>query len=286
MRSIRRDLLVSLLAAVVTLVALTALATYRIAREEANELFDYHLRQLALSLSDQSFAGGALPRNDEDFDFVIQVWSKDGIRIYFSHPHSAIPDQARLGFATVRTREGAWRVFSTRRGSKTVQVAQPMSVRDRLAFSATLRTLLPFLALLPVLAALKELDLGASAIDDEVVVNADAEALRSLLSNLIENAIRYTPRGGTIDIAIGAAAGLPFLEVADSGPGIPEQERERVFDRFYRREETAESGTGLGLAIVKAVVQRHGARVTLGDSRLGGLSVRVEFPAAANARAA
>lgn len=191
-----------------------------------------------------------------------------------------------MGFATVRTREGAWRVFSTQRGSKTVQVAQPMSVRDRLAFSATLRTLLPCLALLPVLAALKELDLGASAIDDEVVVSADAEALRSLLSNLIENAIRYTPRGGTIDIAIGAAAGLPFLEVADSGPGIPEQERERVFDRFYRREETAESGTGLGRAIVKAVAQRHRARVSLGDSRLGGLSARVEFPAAANARAA
>ena len=438
MNSIRRDLLVWLLAAVVTLVALTALATYRIAREEANELFDYHLRQLALSLSDQSFAGAALPRKDEDFDFVIQVWSQDGIRIYFSHPHSSIPDQARLGFATVRTREGAWRVFSTQRGSKTVQVAQPMSVRDRLAFSATLRTLLPFLALLPVLAAMiwvivgrglrplgqvaravtsrspsaldplperglpaevkplvhalndllqrlkgalaaqrsfiadaahelrtplaalqlqaqlteraqdsdartaaltelklglqrtahvvqqlltlarqepggaerplapvrlgelarriiaeltrlaqqKDLDLGASAIDDEVIVAGDAEALRSLLSNLIENAIRYTPRGGTIDVAIGAAARVPFLEVSDSGPGIPVHDRERVFDRFYRREETAESGTGLGLAIVKAVTQRHGARVSLGDSRLGGLSVRVEFPAAANARAA
>jgi len=136
------------------------------------------------------------------------------------------------------------------------------------------------------LAQQKDLDLGASAIDDEVIVAGDAEALRSLLSNLIENAIRYTPRGGTIDVAIGAAARVPFLEVSDSGPGIPVHDRERVFDRFYRREETAESGTGLGLAIVKAVTQRHGARVSLGDSRLGGLSVRVEFPAAANARAA
>jgi signal transduction histidine kinase len=65
--------------------------------------------------------------------------------------------------------------------------------------------------------------------------------------------------------------------VADSGPGIPAEDRAHVFDRFYRRRETIEPGSGLGLAIVKAIADRHGARVELGDAALGGLSARVWF---------
>jgi two-component system, OmpR family, sensor kinase len=127
------------------------------------------------------------------------------------------------------------------------------------------------------LAEAKGLDLGASKVDDEAIVTGDFEALRILLGNLVENAIRYTP-GGTIDVAAGVADGIPFVEVSDSGPGIPADERQRVFDRFYRRPGTAEPGSGLGLAIVKAIADRHSAELTLDDAALGGLRVRVDFP--------
>ncbi|WP_043814432.1 sensor histidine kinase, partial [Rubrivivax gelatinosus] len=69
--------------------------------------------------------------------------------------------------------------------------------------------------------------------------------------------------------------------VDDAGPGIPEAERERVFDRFYRRDPGAGEGSGLGLAIVRTIAARHGATVTLGDSPQGGLRASVRFPAAA-----
>ena len=78
-------------------------------------------------------------------------------------------------------------------------------------------------------------------------------------------------------------AGGAILEVDDSGPGIPSTERERAFDRFYRRDGSPEGGSGLGLAIVKAIAGRHGATVTLGESPLGGLRVTVAFPAVASA---
>jgi len=68
------------------------------------------------------------------------------------------------------------------------------------------------------------------------------------------------------------------LEVTDSGPGIPPADRERAFDRFYRRANAPEGGSGLGLAIVKAIADRHGARVSLEDAPGGGLRVNVSFP--------
>jgi signal transduction histidine kinase len=75
--------------------------------------------------------------------------------------------------------------------------------------------------------------------------------------------------------------GVPTLQVDDAGPGIPPAERERVFDRFYRRGVADEPGTGLGLAIVRGVAQRHGATVQLGESPLGGLRVTLRFGCAA-----
>jgi signal transduction histidine kinase len=77
-----------------------------------------------------------------------------------------------------------------------------------------------------------------------------------------------------------APDGVPTLQVDDAGPGIPPAERERVFDRFYRRGLADEPGTGLGLAIVRGVAQRHGATVALDDSPLGGLRVTLRFSAA------
>jgi two-component system OmpR family sensor kinase len=426
-----------------------AFATYRIVRAQLDDVFDYHLRQIALSLRDQSFRSDVGSRDDAAFDFVIQVWSVDGVRLYLSRPHSTLPATAQLGWATVRTQEGDWRMFSTVMDDEVIQVAQPVRVRDQLAISAAKRTLLPIAVLLPALgvvlwlvvgygvaplarlaravgmrtadaldplpeqdvpeeaqplvrslnellrrlegalsaqrafiadaahelrtpltalqlqvqllererdeierqhalaelkrglqrathvvtqlltlarqapeagapsvadvslnelagrviaehAALaehKHIDLGATPMDADVTVKGDADALRTLLANLLANAIRYTPEHGRVDVTTGHEAGSAFVEVKDSGPGIPRAERERVFDRFYRGQAasnhaahadasgnlSAHVGSGLGLAIVRAIAQRHGAEVELGDSESGGLRVRVCFPTASSA---
>jgi signal transduction histidine kinase len=122
-------------------------------------------------------------------------------------------------------------------------------------------------------------DLEADA--EPVMVQGDREALRTLVRNLVDNAVRYTPSGGHVRVRTRPGADGGVLEVDDSGPGIPAADRERAFDRFYRRASTPEGGSGLGLAIVKAIVDRHGAQIALGDAPSGGLRVTVRFPAAA-----
>jgi len=109
-------------------------------------------------------------------------------------------------------------------------------------------------------------------------VRGDREALRAMLRNIIDNAVRYTPRGGSVAVRTLAKSELALIEIIDTGPGIAPEERGRIFDRFYRRPGTAAPGTGLGLAIVKAIAERHGAQVLLEDAAGGGLRVIVEFP--------
>jgi two-component system OmpR family sensor kinase len=124
------------------------------------------------------------------------------------------------------------------------------------------------------------IDLGIAA-SQPVTVAGETDALRTLLRNLIDNAVRYTPAGGRVDVTIESPAGDPRLSVADDGPGIPVEERARVFDRFYRRAGTTPTGSGLGLAIVKAIADAHGATVSLGAGPAGkGLTVTVSFPRA------
>ncbi|HEX5127927.1 MAG TPA: ATP-binding protein [Rhodocyclaceae bacterium] len=434
MKSIRRQLLFSMLLVVALSLAAGAFATYEIVHDQLDNVFDYHLRQIALSLRDQAFrnsVGPELSPNDQVFDFVIQVWSVDGVRLYLSHPHSTLPATARFGWSTVSTPDGDWRVFATPLDDEVIQVAQPVRVRNQLAISAALRAVMPIAFLMPALGILlwfvvgqgvaplsqlaravrsrtpdvldplperdvpeeaqplvrslndllhrldvalvaqraliadaahelrtpltalqlqvqllererdeeerrqalaelkrglqrathvvaqlltlarqmpdvnaqthadvslnelvglviadhaplaeaKHIDLGAYAMDIVANVKGDFEALRTLLANLIGNAIRYTPENGHVDVALGHASAKPFVEVLDSGPGIPVDERERVFDRFYRGNSEGEHGSGLGLAIVRAIAQRHGAIVELGESPLGGLRARVSFPA-------
>ncbi len=124
-------------------------------------------------------------------------------------------------------------------------------------------------------------DLGVTQTDAAAVVSGDADALRILLANLVENALRYTPAGGRIDVSCGLEKNVAWLEVADSGPGIPEAERERVFHRFYRHAENDSDesvGSGLGLSIVRSIAHRHAAKISLGKADAGGLCVRVNFP--------
>jgi two-component system, OmpR family, sensor kinase len=430
MKSIRRDLLVALLGTMFVAMLLGGWATFSAARDEAGALFDYHLKQIALSLRDQTFLGSAEAlASDESLDYVIRVWDLTGVTVYYSRPHQSLPDLTQLGYSTADTREGAWRVYAIQYHGLTIAVAQPMRVRNRLAANAAWSTLKPFLVLLPVLgllvwvmvgrglrplarlarsvqartpdsldplhegdvpeeakplvlslndllarlknaldaqrafvadaahelrtpltalqlqvqlveratsvddrtAALSELknglqrtihavqqlltlarqepgaaeyrlapvslarlvrdtvvenarlaearaiDLGAALTDEEAVVTGDADALRILLSNLVGNALRYTPAGGRVDVSCGRGDGLVYLDVADTGPGIPVEDRGRVFDRFYRRGGDGETGSGLGLAIVRTIAERHGARVGLADSQSGGLLAHVEF---------
>jgi two-component system OmpR family sensor kinase len=124
----------------------------------------------------------------------------------------------------------------------------------------------------------KHIDLGLQRADAGEV-EGQPDALMILLRNLVDNAIKYTPAGGTVDVSVAAEQGTLSVTVEDSGPGIPAEERERVFDRFYRVPGSEAAGSGLGLAIIKAIAERHGATLVLGESaRLGGLAATVRFP--------
>lgn len=136
---------------------------------------------------------------------------------------------------------------------------------------------------LMVLADARGIDVGVTA-PDPVTVTGDEGSLAALLRNLVDNAIRYTPAGGRVDVAVrrGGVGEHPgaALEVTDEGPGIPEAERGRVMDRFYRVPGTGGPGSGIGLAIVRAIASQHGATVELGAGPGGrGLAARVVFPA-------
>jgi len=432
--SLRARLLASLLAGVVLVGVAGGWVVYRNALAEADAFFDYHLRQTALVLRDEPveylLAPQLLPPTDASYDFVVQVWSLDGVRVYLSRPHAVLPEITTLGFSTVATSEGRWRVFGVQAVTRVIQVAQPMSVRERRAAELALQTLKPFALLLPVLAltiwiavgsaleplrrltaqvkarrvdaldalpaerlpdevqplvlALNDLlgrlraalererafmadaahelrtpltalhlqmgmlarasgeaeraaamstlsagvqrairlieqmlalarqeprpdserspvrldelsrevvtelvpladarriDLGVAAAQPATVAG-DADALRTLLRNLVDNAVRYTPPGGRVDVTVEAGPCAASVTVTDDGPGIPPEERARVFDRFYRRAGTEPPGSGLGLAIVKAIAAAHAATVTLTGGPSGkGLAVTVSFAA-------
>jgi len=125
----------------------------------------------------------------------------------------------------------------------------------------------------------RDIDLGLeeSGAQGPVTIRGDADALRILLTNLVDNALHYIPRGGRVDVQVAHTAEGIELTVTDNGPGIPAAERARVFDRFYRVPDAPTGGSGLGLAIVAEVAQSHGARVALEDAA-PGLRVRVVFP--------
>ncbi|HEY9775464.1 MAG TPA: sensor histidine kinase N-terminal domain-containing protein [Planktothrix sp.] len=129
----------------------------------------------------------------------------------------------------------------------------------------------------------KSIDLGFESCDQPAVVVGDGMSLRELISNLIHNAILYTQQGGSVTVRIErshvAGEEIANLVVEDNGPGIPAEERERVFERFYRLIDKQTAGSGLGLAIVREIAHLHGATVTLGEGpREQGARVTVRFP--------
>ncbi|AQG97816.1 two-component sensor histidine kinase [Burkholderia sp. KK1] len=433
MRSIRRQLLIWLLALVIVGVGFAGWLIYRQALAEANELFDYQLQQIAAALPSEPFSSVLSSRSESDEGVVIQIWNRNGVLMYYSHPRVPLAPHAELGFSTEMTPRGEWRVYSAIVGDNVVQLAQPLSIRNRVAAGVAWRTLWPLVLLLPLLGvaiwvivgrglaplqrvtraldtrhpealdplsdqrlpqevrpvvralnallsrlsaaldtqkafvadaahelrtplaavqiqaqlvgraqdddtrreALADLnegiaratrlaeqllalarsepdgkavetrvdldellegcvrgyvlvaqergvDLGIEA-SESASVKGDPDSLRVMFNNLIDNATKYTPKGGKVDVCVKLEGGHPLVEIADTGPGIPGEERERVFDRFYRvgegvnRPRTDVAGSGLGLAIVRRIAVQHGATVSLGESEAGGLKVAVRF---------
>ncbi len=121
------------------------------------------------------------------------------------------------------------------------------------------------------------IDLGAELA--EARIQGDPSLLEDLLDNLVDNALKYTPRGGRVTVSAGRAAGQPVVAVDDNGPGIPENERRRVRQRHYRLPDAPGPGSGLGLAIVEEVANRHDAQLSI-DTGAGGRGTRVsvQFP--------
>lgn len=124
----------------------------------------------------------------------------------------------------------------------------------------------------------KNIDLGFEGIDRQLPIKGNEASLRDLVDNLLDNAIRYTLAGGHITVRVGYGDSA-WLQVEDDGPGIPPNQRERVFERFHRIAGNSQPGSGLGLAIVQEVASRHGARVDLEEGQGGvGALFTVRFP--------
>lgn len=153
--SIQRRLLASVLAVLVVGIAITGGIVYRQARDEANDLFDLQLRQIAQSIPVRLFgaiAPQALDRLGTGQNVVVRIWSGRGDLVYASHADIALPRPVQLGLTTVSTPQGRWRIFASVVDADVVlEVAQPVSVRSALAAQVALRTVLPLLVLLPVM---------------------------------------------------------------------------------------------------------------------------------------
>ncbi|UTH76645.1 ATP-binding protein [Chromobacterium sp. IIBBL 290-4] len=153
------------------------------------------------------------------------------------------------------------------------QDGAPPTVSIQAVFRGVLEDLMP-------LAEAKGIDIGVEDGRD-VLAGASELDLTTVVKNLVDNAIRYTPAGGKVDLSAGVSPDGVFFAIADNGPGIPESERERVFDPFYRMLGTEQQGSGLGLAIVREVADRLGGKVELDWAEAAarkGLRVEVRFP--------
>jgi two-component system sensor histidine kinase QseC len=134
------------------------------------------------------------------------------------------------------------------------------------------------LAVIGEQALAKKINLSMEGETQPTFVPGDGDALAILLRNLVDNAIRYTPAGGEVTVRILKGADGVSLEVADSGPGIPQAQRDTLFRRFQRGEGVEVNGSGLGLSIVKQIAYLHQAEISLSEGKDGkGLVVTVFF---------
>lgn len=147
----------------------------------------------------------------------------------------------------------------------------PLSVQG--VYRRVLEDLMP-------LAEAKHIDIGIEGTQDAQVWTSELDLI-ALVRNLVDNAIRYTPEDGRVDLSVGQSPGHAVLRIQDTGPGIAPADRTRVFDPFYRVLGSEQIGSGLGLAIVQAIAQRIGAEIRLGyadDAQAAGLRVEILIP--------
>jgi two-component system OmpR family sensor kinase len=189
-RSIRRELIGWLTLGLLVAVAAAAVATYLRARDEANALFDYQLTQMASSVTGMPLAARGPPATAPGSDaLVVEIWNRNGVEVYLSQPQRRLPQYGQLGFNTVATDAGEWRVFTTLAGDQVVQVAQPMKVRRELAASMALSTILPLLAVLPFLAAVVWFGIARGIAPLERIAAAVARRSPRTLSPLSESGL-------------------------------------------------------------------------------------------------
>lgn len=193
----------------------------------------------------------------------------------------------RTGEAAERAEALAGAEESTRRLARlaaqllTLSRAEPGSRRPRdedIDLAQSARQVLEGLA---HLAVERDIDLGLD-VNAPAVTRGDGAMMREAVVNLVENALRYTPKGGTVTVTVDGGAGEAgseaVLVVEDSGPGIPLEERDKVFERFYRVPGTPGEGSGIGLSIVREVVDGAGGTLILGTAAAGGLRVEMRLP--------
>ncbi len=188
---------------------------------------------------------------------------------------STMPDEARDRLGTLsaglsRTRVLLDQLLTLARTQESGN-DRPTQVPLKKAIQECLEDLVP-------LAEAKAIDLGVVG-DADPVISGRPMDIRILVKNLVDNAIRYTPTGGRVDINIEICNGRVVLNIDDTGPGIPPEERERVFDPFYRVLGNGEIGSGLGLAITASIAKRIGATISLTGKPDGtqGLRANVTF---------
>ncbi|MGE8563933.1 MAG: sensor histidine kinase, partial [Acinetobacter bohemicus] len=128
------------------------------------------------------------------------------------------------------------------------------------------------------LAMQKEIDLGMER-QDRIVLHSQESAVHSIIFNLIDNAIKYTPNQGVINVSVFEQAGFAMIQIEDSGPGIAPELHEKILKRFYRVHHHLEIGSGLGLSIVDKATERLGGTISFSKSAsLGGLQVNIQLP--------
>jgi two-component system sensor histidine kinase TctE len=177
----------------------------------------------------------------------------------------------KLRGATRRTSQLAHQLLALSRADARTTDAQPMECIDLKALCEDMLE-----AHLDAATA-KRIDLGLEASPAQAM--GHGWLLRELLSNLVDNAVKYTPAGGTVTIRCGTRGGHTFLEVEDDGPGVPAAERSRVLERFYRVQGTGGEGNGLGLAIAQEIARVHQSQLELASGAHGrGLRVVLSLP--------
>jgi two-component system OmpR family sensor kinase len=185
---------------------------------------------------------------------------------------SDMPDAARKRLTSMRcgidrTRVLLNQLLTLARLQDKPRASSDAELRVHAVFRHVLEDLMP-------LAEERRVDIGVSG-DEDVLVHAPEADLTILVRNLVDNAIRYTPEGGSVDLSTGIADGRPWICVTDTGPGIASEERARVFDPFYRVLGSDVDGSGLGLSIVGSIAARIGAQIELSDGEPSGLVATV-----------